>query len=47
MRVVWVDIMSEFAPDEYKCGVEFLDIAPASREKILEFIRAHEVRVAV
>ncbi len=47
VRVVWVDIMSEFAPDEYKCGVEFLDIAPASREKILEFIRAHEVRVAV
>lgn len=47
VRVVWVDIVSELSPDEYQCGVEFLDIASTSREKIFEFIRAHQVQVAV
>ncbi len=46
VRVVWTDILSELAPDEYKCGVEFLEIAPENREKIHEFIRAHQIPTA-
>jgi c-di-GMP-binding flagellar brake protein YcgR len=43
VRVVWADILSDLHPDEYKCGVEFLEIDPQNREKIITFIRAHEI----
>lgn len=45
-RVVWTDILSELRADESRCGVEFLEIGPEAREKILAFIRAHEIAPA-
>ncbi len=47
VRVVWTDILSEIQPDEYKCGVEFLEIDPQARETIVAFIRANEIPATV
>lgn len=46
-RVVWTDITSEDRPDEYQCGVEFLKIDEADRERLVAFIQALEATEAV
>lgn len=46
-RVVWTDIVSDERPDEYRCGVEFLDIAEPALKRLTAFIQAVEAAAAV
>jgi c-di-GMP-binding flagellar brake protein YcgR len=46
-RVVWTDIVSEEEPDRYRCGVEFFDIAPEARARVIAYTQSREAVAAL